>query len=340
MTDSILKMHNADIGYRLAGSEKILLKNLNLGIRQGELVCLIGKNGSGKTTLLKTLMKLQSLMGGEIFYGKKNLEEFDRTEFARFFGFVSTGHFHAEQMNIRELVEVGRFPYTNWIGKMGPEDKKAVRDALEWVGLSAMQDKKLSEISDGEKQRAMIARTLAQDTEFILLDEPSAYLDIPNKYEITNLLKKLCALGKTVLFSTHDLHLSLQYADKIWLIDNDSILEGAPEDLIINGTIEKIFNSLHIGFEKSSGEFESVISHNKLIYLKPTRAKNLIINWTKKAMRRVGYQVCKEEDGKIPHLEILENNDQIIWKVKNENENLLFENLYELNCYLTKNRNL
>lgn len=336
MKDNIVKISRADFGYRTKGISRILLKNINLEIQAGELVCIIGKNGSGKSTMLKTMMRLQALLGGEILYEGRDIMDFGRDEFARFCGFVSTDRIQAEQMNIRELVELGRFPYTNWIGKLSTEDREEVNKALHAVGLSGMSEAGLSEISDGERQRAMIARTLAQNTGFILLDEPSAFLDIPNKYEITSLLKNLCSMGRTVLFSTHDLHLALQYADKIWLIDEGEIVQGAPEDLVINGTIEKLFNTLNIVFERDTGEFESQVSSREKIYIVPSRMDKMILSWTRKALRRAQFQVMPQDDGNCPKLEIIKKNNRIVWNIRKENENLLFENLYEMNDYLSK----
>ena len=336
MRENIARISEADFGYRTKRKSRVILKNINLEIRSGELVCIIGKNGSGKSTMLKTMTRLQPLLGGEILYEGRNLLDFGREEFAKFCGFVSTDRVQAEQMNIRELVELGRFPYTNWIGKLSSEDREEVNKALHAVGLSHMSESGLSEISDGERQRAMIARTLAQNTDFILLDEPSAFLDIPNKYEITSLLKNLCSMGRTVLFSTHDLHLALQYADKIWLIDEEAIVQGAPEDLVINGTIEKLFNTFNIVFERDTGEFESLVSSREKIYMVPSRMDKMILSWTMKALRRAQFQIIPEDDGNCPTLEIIKKNNRILWNIRKENENFLFENLYEMTDYLSK----
>ncbi len=336
MKENIAKISGADFGYRTKAKSRILLKNINLEIRSGELVCIIGKNGSGKSTMLKTMTRLQPLLGGEILYTGRNIMDFGREEFAKFCGFVSTDRIQAEQMNIRELVELGRFPYTNWIGKLSSEDREEVDKAMHAVGISHMHEAGLSEISDGERQRAMIARTLAQNTDFILLDEPSAFLDIPNKYEITSLLKSLCSMGRTVLFSTHDLHLALQYADKIWLIDEEAIVQGAPEDLVINGTIEKLFNTFNVVFERDTGEFESLVSSRKKIYIVPSGMDKMILSWTRKALRRAQFQIIPADDGNSPRLEVIKKNNKTVWNIRKENENLVFQNLYEMNDYLSK----
>ena len=226
--DFILKIGNGGFGYQHRRSQTVLLKNINLELRQGELVGLVGRNGSGKSTILRTIMKLIPLLDGKITLNGKELGKYHPSEMARTVGFVPTGLINAGEMTVKELVELGRYPYTNWYGKITAEDVIAVDEALTSVGLTQLADQKITEISDGEKQRAMIARTLAQRTGLIILDEPSAFLDIPNKYEITTLLRQLCNDQHSAVFSTHDLNLALQYADKIWLIENGSVHTGFP----------------------------------------------------------------------------------------------------------------
>jgi iron complex transport system ATP-binding protein len=333
--DVLLKIDAADFGFDNSGVKKVLLHDTSLEIRKGELVCLIGKNGSGKTTLLKTLMRLHPVLKGRIRMNDRDIFNYKPAEFAQLAAYVSTDIVKADQMSLRELVELGRFPYTNWIGRMNVEDKSSVDNAIKWVGLSDMQDAKISLLSDGERQRAMIARTLSQDTEFLLLDEPSAFLDIPNKYEVSSLLRRLCMEGKTILFSTHDLNLALQFSHKIWLIENNSVIEGAPEDLVLAGKIEKIFSSVNISFNKSTADFEPVSLDRQKITFAAGEGDELVAGWTSKALKRAGYEIVSEKHENIPDLKIFREKDHNIWKLHKDNKNLLFESLYELIYYLT-----
>src|SRR5690606_10684611 len=172
------------VGYLQAGDQPLeVLKNINLTAATGEMVALIGSNGIGKSTLLRTIAAFQPSLAGEIQISGKGLKTLNPKEISRIMSFVSTEIIRIPNLSVFDLVAYGRFPYTNWIGMLANEDKRAVYDAIEKVGLGEMAGKPVMQISDGERQRAMIARALAQDTPVIILDEPTAYLDVSNKYE-------------------------------------------------------------------------------------------------------------------------------------------------------------
>jgi len=214
--DILLRTEELEIGFRTAGTRNIsLMSEISVNARQGELITLIGRNGSGKSTLLRSLMRLQPVLSGSILLNNRNIEDHSRREFAMLCGFVSTEAISTGNLSVYELVALGRFPYTNWIGKVRAEDRDLIDSSLERVGLMALKDKMLAEISDGERQRAMIARALAQDTDLLILDEPTAFLDLPNRYEVIKLLKDLTRQGKSVIFSTHDLNIVIDQVDKI-----------------------------------------------------------------------------------------------------------------------------
>ncbi len=333
-TEPILDIRKAAFGYSSFRGETVLLRDIDLQLNEGELVCLIGRNGSGKSTLLKSMMKLIPLLGGRILLFDKDLKDYSAPEMARLCGFVPTGFVSAGEMTVRELVELGRYPYTNWYGKMTDADIHAVEEALNSVGLSAMADKKITEISDGEKQRGMIARTLSQNTRLILLDEPSAFLDIPNKYDITALLRSLCDKQHSAIFSTHDLNLALQYADKIWLIDDWNIFQGGPEDLIIEGKIEHLFQSEKVSFNMSSGDFRTRVSYRGSFSLEESASAGEVGAWTIKALNRAGYEQAslKRKAGFL--LSISRKNDRNVWNLQQDNENLFFYSLYDLTRHL------
>ena len=178
------------------------MSDMSLSAKEGEFIALIGQNGIGKSTLLKTLVKLHPCLSGEIFMGGMRIQDFSMHDFSKFVGYVSTEVIRTGNLKVKDLVSLGRYPYTNWIGKLTNQDQEMVDSALEMVGLSDLKQKNITEVSDGERQRAMIARTIAQDTKVLILDEPTAFLDLPNRYDVLHLLKSLSHnQGKTIIFS-------------------------------------------------------------------------------------------------------------------------------------------
>jgi len=324
---SILSVKNADFGY-VSGKEKIiLLKNINLDVRKGELVSLIGRNGSGKSTMLRSLVRLQNPTSGTILLDNKNIRDLSRTELSRMVSFVSTGVFGHESMTIRELVSLGRFPYTNWIGNLTAQDISLVDQSMEMVGIAALSDRKLAEVSDGERQRAMIARTLAQCTPVIILDEPTAFLDIPSKYSLISLLHDLSRKGITIIFSSHDLNIAIKLSDKLWIIDQEQVLEDSPEDLIIKGLIARIFESEKIIFRPEYGDFELKRKSQGIIYLSGNDRISMF--WTRQALNRNGFGVSETGNSGMS-LQVKKENDQIIWILERDKQTLFFKSIYDL----------
>ena len=158
-------------------------------LNRGELIAVIGRNGIGKSTLLRTLTGLQPPLGGEILYSGKNIREYSRMELAQKVGYISTEIVKVSNMRVYDLVALGRFPHTNWIGKIEAKDHEVIMDALEKTSMVSFRRKFVSELSDGERQKAMIARILAQDTGIMIMDEPTAFLDVASKYEILHLMQ-------------------------------------------------------------------------------------------------------------------------------------------------------
>lgn len=305
----------------------MLLSGIDLEVNRNELIGLFGRNGSGKSTLLRTLVRIQGLIKGEIMLGGRNINDFHRNEFARTVSFVSTGFHEIESMTIRELVSLGRFPYTDWIGKLTREDLDIIDSSMNEAGICSIADQKLSEISDGEKQKAMIARTLAQNTRIIILDEPTAFLDLPAKYDLLNLLHKLISNGRLIVYSSHDLNISLKFSDRIWIIDHGRIFDGAPEDMILNNTFSGIFESDKIAFDNFTGDFELKKRPDKEVAL--IGDDNIYMNWTKKALTRNAYQISDPRAG-LPVILLKKENDRIIWILRKEEQNLLCKSIYEM----------
>jgi iron complex transport system ATP-binding protein len=325
--ESILSMQNTDFGYYTKSGKNTLLSGINLEVGKSELIGLAGRNGSGKSTMLRTIVRLQESLNGAILLNGKNIREFNKYEFAKMVAFVSTGVVEQEVMTIRELVSLGRFPYTNWIGSLLPEDHEIIDNCLNMVGITFLADHKICEVSDGERQRAMIARTLAQNTPVIILDEPTAFLDLPAKYDLINLLYDLTRKGKTIIYSSHDLNITMKFSDKLWIIDEDHVYEGSPEDMILNNTISRIFESDKIAFNQGNGDFELKRTSDKAVLL--TGDDPIILNWTKQALTRNGFRLTTREST-VPSIEIKKEKDRIIWKLQNEKQNLSCESIYEL----------
>ena len=241
-------------GLALGYPGRTLFENVDLSFGRGELTALIGRNGTGKSTLLRTIMGLLRPLRGSILIGQKSVHELPQRMIAAQISFVSTDDVRMGHLKVYDVVGLGRAPYTNWIGRLTDADRAAVEESLRLVGMETFGDKGIDTLSDGERQRVMIARSLAQDTPMILLDEPTAFLDLPNKYEIGLLLRSLAHNhGKTILFSTHDLNITLDLCDRIVMIDRGKFLHGTPDEMIANGSIGHLFDGTSIRFDREKG---------------------------------------------------------------------------------------
>jgi len=251
----ILSIDSLEIGYGSRNRQKKLLPPLNAAADKGELVAVIGRNGIGKSTLLRTIVGLQLSFGGKIMINGENLSGITRLELARKVGYISTEIIKVSNMKVCDLVALGRFPHTNWIGRIDGRSSDAIDDAISKTGMSRLAGRYIAELSDGERQRVMIARVLAQDAEIMIMDEPTAFLDLPGKYEIVNLIRNLSHAGKTIIFSTHDINIALKMSDRIWVILKDGLIEGSPVEILENGSLASMFESAESGTDPSHGTF-------------------------------------------------------------------------------------
>ena len=265
---------------------------MNLEMNKGELACLIGPNGSGKTTLLRTIATMQNPLGGDVHILGKPVRKLDRKSLSKMLSIVLAEQQVPGNMKVHELVALGRYPHTGWLARLTPTDTEKIRWAMKITGTLNFTNRAVVTLSDGERQKVMIARALAQDTPVILLDEPTAHLDIPNRVAIMMLLRKLARkTGKAILMSTHELELALQSADRLWLIRDDSTaISGTPEDLVLGGKIEQTFNDKSVKFDISSGTFKMVEKGTKLIRV--TGDQNELL-WTSRALERIGYKITE-----------------------------------------------
>ena len=286
---NILKAENLTIGY----GEKAVQRGLNLEAQARDLICLTGTNGSGKSTLLRTLAGLQPALGGKVMIGGNDIASLNVHQRSTLFSLVLTDDIDVERLTVRELVAMGRFPYTNWAGALSKKDEEIIDKALKDVHLSHKANAMINHISDGEKQRAVIAKALTQDTPLVLLDEPTAHLDLPNRIEIMLLLRRLSVTtGKSFILSTHELDLALQMADKIWLMTPKGMEIGMPEDLMLTGSFQSAFGSESFSFDAIDGHCH--IHHIKgpmTIAIVSQQGAEAHEAWLRRALIRVGIQV-------------------------------------------------
>jgi iron complex transport system ATP-binding protein len=242
--NAIIEIRDLSIGYKTRKEEGRIAIDLQATIYSGELTCLLGANGIGKSTLLRTLAGLQPYFSGEIRLENKLLTDYSSAESAKIIGLVLTEKVDVRDLSVTELVALGRSPHTGFWGRLSRKDRKIVAESIRQVNIDFLAQRSIHTLSDGERQKTMIAKVLAQQTPVIFLDEPTAFLDFPSKVEIMQLLRRLCReTGKTIFLSTHDLDLALQMADKIWLMDKkQGIMTGTPDDLAENGILENFFS--------------------------------------------------------------------------------------------------
>ena len=242
----MIELRNITLGY----GSRTLIEDATTLFECGSMVALLGRNGTGKSTLLRALAALGDVQQGDIYIDGRPLAELSRGELSRLVAFVTTERIDVEALTAYDLVAIGRSPYTNWMGRLSDDDRVAIERAMQIAGVADMAERRVETMSDGECQRVMIARALAQDTRVILLDEPTAFLDLPNRYELCTLLSRLAHdEGKCVIFSTHELDIALSLADSIALVDTPHLVHLATPQMIASGNIERLFDSDYVSFD-------------------------------------------------------------------------------------------
>lgn len=306
-----LQTSNLQVGFKTGKQSRALFEPLSINLAIGELVCFMGSNGIGKTTLLKTLAGIHAPISGTI---TRNYSA----------AIVLTDKISGSLMTVRDLVSYGRYPHLNWWLTLHDRDRELIDDAIRQVHLESIADKLLNQLSDGQLQMAMIAKALAQDANILLLDEPTAHLDLNNRVEIMNLLRLLAReTNKTILVATHELDLALQTADKIWLATQDKkIVTGIPEDLVLDGTFDTVFQLK--GFDLKTGKISHTPYRKTLVQLEGSGPEYL---WTKNALERNGYEL--EADASTI-IRISTVSEKINWELTHNNINTLFNSLAEL----------
>lgn len=289
----VLSAQDLTIGYAPLRRPPVLVaEHLTVALNAGELVCLVGPNGAGKSTLLRTLAAMQPALKGEVYLGGEKASALDPRERARRMSVVLTERVEAGHLTAYALVALGRHPYTDWTGRLSEYDEAVVRWAIETVGAKPLAARLVAELSDGERQKIMIARALAQEPLVMLLDEPTAFLDVPNRVEIMRVLRALTRLtGRAILLSTHDLDLALRTADRLWLLPRGGpLLCGAPEDLVLNGALAATFQAEGLAFDPLTGTFTLSTPRTEFVSV---AGEGLAALWTRRALEREGYRVVE-----------------------------------------------
>lgn len=329
----MLNISNLSIGYRKGKKNLELLSQISLTAKRSNLIALIGANGVGKSTFLRTLVGMQKSLAGDIYLENQNIQKLNRRELARQVSYVSTEVLHVPNLRVRELVRLGRYPHENRFISLKKSDNSLIIRAMNLVGITNLANSLVAELSDGQRQRAMIARSLAQNTPLFVLDEPTAFLDLPSKFETVALLRQLAQReAKLVIFSTHDLHIAIKEADEIWLMLNNKIYSGTPEDLLIAGRFETLFADSNLQFNPITASFETHSEISKQVELSSFDKK--LLQYTTMALRRKKMQVV--ESGAKTHIRIEKNKaEQIEWKIQIADNQYIANSIYELLQKLT-----
>jgi len=252
----VLSTENLSIGYQQKKAKTIIADAINLSLEKGKFIALLGKNGIGKSTLLRTISKVQSPLSGTVFINDKNLNNYTNKQLATKLSLVLTERLPESQLTVFELIALGRQPYTNWVDKIATQDLNKINWAIEKTEIKHLQEKRFYELSDGQLQRVLIARALAQDTEIIILDEPTAHLDMHHTYKIFQLLKKLVkTTTKTIIISTHQINLALEIVDELIIMNGNDVLSGETQKLIDSNKLDALFPKELLTFNKILRQF-------------------------------------------------------------------------------------
>lgn len=311
----ILTTKDLTVGYKQKGSDNTILENVNVSLHSGELVCFMGPNGVGKSTLIRTITGIQKPLSGHVFIDGDLLHDIDIADLSKKLSVVLTDKINAANLTVYELIALGRYPYLRWNISFSVHDKQAIEGAIETTKIGYLANRKIYELSDGQLQKVMIARALCQDTPIMILDEPTAHLDLNNRVEVINLLRDLAKKhNKSILMATHELDLALQSADRIWLTGADQpIVNGFPEDLVLNGAIDKVFQLK--GFDLKTGRLEIKKGDKKVKLI----GEGHDFLWTKNALERNGFCIAGSADITIE----IQNDQTTKWLIKKEGEHIM-----------------
>ncbi|MFO8021969.1 MAG: ABC transporter ATP-binding protein [Perlabentimonas sp.] len=310
---STVSIDNLGIGYN---PNNYLLPKFSVEAHEGELIALVGRNGIGKSTLLRTIMGLHAPFEGRVNIIGKSASSLLRKERSRLLSFVPADTVKIPNLFIRDFVALSRFPYTGWSRTLAAADWDMVDKSLLQVGINHLSYRDITTVSDGERQRAMIAFALAQDAKIILLDEPTAYLDLPNKFEVVRLLSQLAhSRNKTIIYSTHDLQGAISEADNIWMMLDTGFVAGAPEDIALSNGFNRFLANTNMMFDISAGLFKNQRNLEKTIAL---NGQGVAMLWTKKLAERLGFTTAENNSAEI-RVSCLKPDTGFLWEVYHKN---------------------
>lgn len=291
----MVELKELSVGYISKNEKNFILKGVNAQLEKGKLTCFLGRNGAGKSTLLKTILGVLEPLQGSININGKALNEISANERSKRISAVLTDVIRTEHISVEEFISLGRIPHTNWRGILEKKDKEHIDNAISICEIEDIRDKIITELSDGQLQKVNIARAICQDTDLILLDEPTAHLDVSNKFKVFEILRKLAIdYKKSIFIITHDLELAFQNADMLWVIDKDGVMQSdVTEDLLLDKKIIDSFLTSNFEFDYVSGKF---------LYKRESRVSFQLIGddestyWTKQALYKNGYGVDKNSN--------------------------------------------
>lgn len=329
--DAVLQTENLTIGYAPKRQvPHVVASEISVSLARGEFVCLLGPNGAGKSTLMRTLVGMQAPLAGCVHLAGQDVSSLSAQELARFLSVVLTDRVQIGILSVRDLVALGRYPYTDWTGRLTEDDGAIIDWAIGAANAQALMHRPVGALSDGERQKVMIARALAQQPEVMVLDEPTAFLDLPRRVEMMSLLQNLAhETNKAILLSTHDLDLALRSADRIWLLPQGGPLQvGAPEDLILNGAFERAFESDGVHFDADTGAFKIHAHSGEEVVL---RGEGQLFYWTQRALERAGFVVCDGDGLNIQDQMVVSVlDDGPAWQVQIDGETQMCRAVYDV----------
>lgn len=324
-----LRAESLSIGYaQRPSAPRVLATEINLTLRAGELVCLLGPNGAGKSTFLKTVSGLLPPVRGRVLIDGRDAHQIGALERARAMSVVLTDRVAAGMLTSYDIVSLGRQPHTDWRGRLTRQDHEVIRQCLEAVGAMELAPRLVAELSDGERQRVLVGRALAQQPRLMVLDEITAFLDLPRRIEMMQLLQRLAHRdGTAILLSTHDLDLALRTADQLWLVPGDGLVEyGAPEDLVLAGVVERTFASPGVRFDLQNGTFGVRTREAGVVAVHGSGAA---AHWTARAVERAGYRALESAADSDLHVHA-PTSDGAQWRLRDRVEESHFKSLGEL----------
>jgi iron complex transport system ATP-binding protein len=330
MTDSnqntTLATRGLSIGYQQGTAARCIAKDLNVSLEAGEFVCLLGPNGVGKSTLIRTLAGMQSPLSGQVQIAGSNFQDIPPRERARLVSVVLTETAPIGMMDAYTMVSLGRHPYSGRFGSLSVEDRERIEWSFDAVGARDLAQRQVAELSDGERQKVSIARALAQETKVMLLDEPTAFLDLPRRVELMSILRNLAHKEKlALLLSTHDLDLALRFADRFWVLTPvGQLIQGYPEAIAMSGDFAKVFASENLDWDASVGSFRA----------HPTPCLNAKVSgngaaalWTKRALERLGFGTTEGHSKAAFSIAV---QGQALWQVEHDGTTQDFDSITEL----------